>query len=261
MKRLERMNGMARRQRGFSLIEVLVALLVALFLLGGLGTMVAGTHKTSTNQTSLATLQDEQRLSMSILNDTVQTAGYFNTSCATCTLTPPFTAVTTTGAVASAPATALAAGQIIGGVHTSITAPDTLVVQYQTSGTDGVINCGGNTSTTQTIFTNFFFVNTSVTPYQLECSSDGNSDDAHPLVNNVVNMQVWYGVSTVTGSQNVDTYMTANQVSTVQWPNVVSVKIILTFNNPLWGQPGQAQYVFLTRVIALQANTGAAWNL
>jgi len=256
MRFLEPMNRTRSRQHGFSLIEMMVALLVALFLLGGLGTMVAGTHKTSTNQTSLATLQDEQRLAMSILNDTVQTAGYFNSSCATCTLTPPFTAVTTTGTVASAPATALLAGQIIGGVHTSIAAPDTLVVQYQTSGTDGVINCDGNTNTAQMIYTNFFFVNTAVTPNQLECSSDGNSDDAHPLVNNVVNMQVWYGVSTVT----------ANQVTAAQWPNVVSVKIILTFNNPLYGppgqpQPGQAQYVYLTRVIALQANTGAAWNL
>jgi len=66
-----------RRQRGYTLIEMLVALLIGLFLLGGLFTLEYGTRRTSSNQTALAQLQDNQRFAMSLLNDVIQAAGYF----------------------------------------------------------------------------------------------------------------------------------------------------------------------------------------
>jgi len=246
-----------QRQRGYSLIEILVALLVALFLLAGLGTMVAGTRKTSTNQTSLAQLQDEERLAMSMLNDVIQTAGYFDTNTYWTAAAAFPTAVTTSG---TSTAATLAAGQFIGGAHTSITTPDTIAVRYGTSGTDGVINCNGGTATAAATYTNFFFVNTTTTPYQLQCSTDANAADAVTLVNNVVNLQIWYGVSTTAGTANVDTYMTAAQVATAtDWTHVTSVKVTLTFNNPLYGQPGQAQYAFFTRIITLQSQAGSTF--
>lgn len=250
-----------RRQRGYSLIEILVALLIALFLLGGLGTMVAGTRKTGTNQTSLAQLQDEERLAMSMLNDVVQTAGYFDTS----TYWTAASAFPTTATVGS---TTLAIGQAIGGTHTSESTPDTLIVRYSTNGSDGVISCSGGTASSATIYVNYFFINTSSTPYQLQCSPDGLTTDAVTLVNNVVNMQVWYGVSTVSGTNSVDTYMTATQVTTAgDWANVTSVRLTLTFNNPLYYQPGgtvvqpgQPAYVNFTRVITLRGRTGPIFS-
>jgi type IV pilus assembly protein PilW len=257
-------SGTGQHQRGYTLIEILVALLIALFLLAGLGTMVAGTRKTSTNQTSLAQLQDEERLAMSMLKNVIQTAGYFDSN--------PNNAATYTTAISAFPAvtvgsTALAKGQFIGGSH-SVSLPDELVVQYQTNGSgDGILNCNGSSNATNVqTFVNYFFIGVGANANQLMCSIDGNASDAVTLVNNVVNMQIWYGVSTPasrTGNtyvNSVDTYMTANQVSAGNWANVISARVTLTFKNPLWGQPGQVQYVTFTRVITVQGGSGPYVN-
>ena len=57
-----------QRQRGFTLVEVLVALLIGLFLLAGLFVILQNTRRTSTSQTGLSQLQDEQRMAMSMFS-------------------------------------------------------------------------------------------------------------------------------------------------------------------------------------------------
>jgi type IV pilus assembly protein PilW len=250
------------RQRGYTLIEILVALLIALFLLGGLGTLVAGTSRTGSNQQLLAQLQDEERLAMSILNDTIELTGYYDTT----TYSPP--SITIPYSLPSGPfpatavaGTALAAGQAISGTHTGIGTPDTLILRYSTTGADGILNCTGNTGGAGTFVNYFTIAQTSASPaqYALTCSPDGLTTDGVALVNGVVNMQVWYGVTTTAGTANVDTYLNATQVaaSAGGWGSVTSARVTLTFNNPLYGQPGQAQYVYFTRLIALQGRAGS----
>lgn len=235
-------------------------MLIALFLLAGLGTLVAGTRRTGSNQQLLAQLQDEQRLAMSMLNDVIQMTGYYDTN----TYSPPSAAIPYGLPTAPFPAvtvagTALAAGQALSGTHTGIGAPDTIIVRYSTTGTDGVINCVGGSDVVATNYTNYFFIGTGTAANQLQCSKDGLTSDAVSLVSNVVNLQLWYGVSTVAGTANVDTYMTATQVaaSAGGWGSVSSVRVTLTFNNPLYGQPGQPQYVNFTRLVALQGRAGS----
>jgi type IV pilus assembly protein PilW len=244
----------ARRQRGYTLVEIMIALVIALFLLGGLGTLVAGTRRTGTNQMSLAQLQDEQRLAMSILTDVIQSAGTFDTNTY---YTPqdawPATTVAATGAT-------MAQGQIITGIHSTTLPGDTVVVRYATNGSDGIINCVGASSTpgVSATYINYFFIDSATS--QLRCSPSGSATGT-ALVNNVANMQIWYGVVTVGGTMNsVDTYMTASQVTANSaWLNVTSARVTLAFNNPLYTQPGQPQYVFFTRVIALQPRQGAVF--
>jgi type IV pilus assembly protein PilW len=242
-------------QRGFTLLEILVALFIGLFLLAGLFTILQNTRRTSTNQTGLTTLQDEQRMAMSILNDIAQSAGYFdnNTYASSSAAWPTATAV-------SASSTTLAPGQAVSGTHTSATVPDQLVVRYATVGTaaanyENLVSCTGTTPATATTFLNVFGVNTATN--ELYCTPDGTAGNKIPLVSDVTNMQVYYGVSTVANSNNVDTYMTANQVA--NWQNVTSMRITLTFKNPLYSATQaaqQPQFVYLTRVIALQGRTG-----
>jgi len=247
-----------RRQRGYTLMEILVALFISLFLLVGLFTILQNTRRSSSQQTGLALLQDQERMAMSLLNDVIQNAGYFDTNTyQTAQLAWP-------AAVAVAPTgTTLAAGQALTGSHTTASPGDVIAVRYATNGTDGVINCNGGTSTTAANYVNTFFVASTtsggVTTYNLECSIDGVATDAIPLVQGVENIQVWYGVSTTAGTNNVDTYFTANQMSSSNWSNVTSVRVTLTFVNPLYAaaqSAQQPQYVYFTRVIPVQARTG-----
>lgn len=234
------------RQRGYTLIEILVALLIAVFLLGGLFTILQNTRRTSTQQTALAQLQDEQRMAMSLLNDVIQNAGYFDTN----TYATPQNAWS--AAVAVGPTgTSLAAGQAITGKHTAGAPGDVIAVRYATAGGDGIINCNGGTSLTAATYINTFMVVSG----QLECAPDGIAANAIPLVANVSNLQVWYGVSTTAATNNVDTYFTADQMTATTWPNVSSVRVTVTFNYIQAGSTATTA-VSLTRVIALQGRVG-----
>jgi len=249
---------MMRAQRGYTLVEIVIALLIGLFLLAGLFTIFSNTRRTSSQQTGLAQLQDEERIAMSLLNDVVQNAGYYNTNLYQSALTawPASVADAASG-------TTLAPGQAVSGTHTSSTVPDTLVARYATTGLDNVINCSGSTSTLATNYVNTFFVTSSNvggnTVYTLNCTPDGNGNHAVPLVVGVQNLQVWYGISTQPGTNNVDTYKTADLMSAANWANVTSVRVTLTFVNPMYSPATptqQPQYVYFTRVIALQGRTG-----
>jgi type IV pilus assembly protein PilW len=63
------------------------------------------------------------------------------------------------------------------------------------------------------------------------------------LVPGVASIQVIYGVKSNSGAatNSVDAYVTAQNVP--NWSNVLSVTVNLQFVNPLYGQPGQPQYV------------------
>jgi type IV pilus assembly protein PilW len=244
-KKLQR----APRQSGYTLIEILVALFIGVFLLAGLFTILQNTRRTSSNQTGLAQLQDEERMAMTILDNVIQNAGYFDpgTTSANVAL-PASTSAYATGSMAAA--------QALSGSD-STTA--TIIARYTTNGTDNVLSCTGTTGTAGTMFINTFYIYSNM----LYCSRDGTSGSTGtgiPLVTGVTNMQIYYGVSTVTGSNNVDTYLTASQVtaSTGGWASVSSVRVTLGFVNPLSGQAGYAATptVYLTRVIPIQGRTG-----
>jgi type IV pilus assembly protein PilW len=92
-----------------------------------------------------------------------------------------------------------------------------------------------------------------------------NNGVAVPLINNVQSVTVLYGVNSTTitpfdNSGAVDAYLTSGQVTTINnvlfWTNIYTVKITVTFINPLAGQPGQPATIAFTRIIGLKARTG-----
>src|SRR5258708_23131726 len=104
---------------------------------------------------------------MSMYNEVVQNRGYFDSNTYYPTADAFKTSVTTTGGTTNI---TLAAGQIIGGTHTSISAPHTLAVRYSTSGTDGIINCVGGTNTPPPPYHKYFFFHTAPDPNPLQTS-------------------------------------------------------------------------------------------
>jgi type IV pilus assembly protein PilW len=212
-------------QRGFTLVELMVTVAIAMFLLFGLFSIVQNVRVTYANQQLLAQLEDAQRLAMIMMTDVTQEAGYY-----------PNPALYT---AADLPSTApFQVGEAIYGTHANGIAPpgDTLEVRYMAGVADTILNCNGttNTSGATLVYTNTF----SIVGGQLMCSVNGAA--ALPLVGGVTNLQVLYGVKRnfALPGNDVDSYLNATQMAAADWMNVTSVTITLTFVNPLSSTTG-----------------------
>ncbi len=236
----------------------MITISIALFLMGGLVKIVQNVRRTYGNQQALAQLQDAQRFAMTVISDVVQQAGYYPT---------PTTQIASTALpVAGSFATA---GQALFGTHPGGAAPDTLQVRYRTALNDGVILCDGSSNITTAPdrpFINIFTVvpAAGINPGRLWCSVNNAGSVAAPgvaLAEGVQGMAIYYGVKRnvpLTVDYNVDTYLTADLMSANDWMNVSSIKIQLTFANPLFGQTtsGQAPTVVFERIIPVMGRAG-----
>lgn len=235
-----------RRQRGFTMIELMIAMTVALFLIGGLLVLVQNVGGTQRNQTALAQLQDSQRVAMTLLTEVVESAGYFPDP-TTNTLAGSLPSTTISGAT-------VAAGQSLYGTYTSADPGDTLTVRFTTASNDTIINCIGGTNTSGAVarYINTFNVNAG----RLMCSLNGG--DPIALVNGIRRMDIRYGVKRDMSieNNNVDTYLRADEMAAADWTNASSVRIQLTFTNPLAGQPGQPATIVFSRTVAVMNRAG-----
>ncbi len=231
------------------MIEILVALMIGLFLLFGLSGVLQTNKRTFTSQNLLSQLQDSERLAATMMNDVIEQAGYFPN---------PTTGTASTSFAAVAP---FAQGQSIYGVYSTGAQGDSISVRYTAAALSTFpINCtGGNNSAgaVNATYINTFSVVVSNGISQLVCTRENGT--VYPLINNVTNLKVLYGMNTLGSGNNVDTYMNASQVT--NWSNVMSVQVTLTFANPLVGAPGQpsnsSPTTFpLTRTINIMQQTG-----
>jgi type IV pilus assembly protein PilW len=254
---------LAQAERGFTLVELMVTVAIALFLIGGLLTVLQNVRSAYNTQQQLTQLQDQQRFALTILADVIQSGGYFPDP----TQWQPVTSLPSVAAPAACAGT-FAAGQAFAGCHTSATAPDTIEVRYRTAQNDGVIFCDGSTNTTQNptgLYVNQFTVVPPAgnTPGQLQCTLTNGATGAVingpvTIVTGVQNLQVFYGVkrTPATSDYNVDTYVTADQALN-DWSNVSSVRVVLSFTNPLYrGTADQPQFIQFERVIEVMSRAG-----
>jgi type IV pilus assembly protein PilW len=249
-------------QQGYSLVELSVAMLIALFLLAGFLTVLQGTRKTSTNQNLLAQLQDNQRIAMTMITNVIESAGYYpnpetNAFELELPIQGPFVKI----------------GQVItGAANLNPALGDTMTIRYNAGANEDVIDCVGNSNGaigSATNYVNQFAIqqpDPNQPPY-LACSSSQNPGTFVKLVNNVSKMEILYGVNTLAAADNstdgaVDSYLPAASMTDSNWTNVYSVKVKLTFINPLFSQPGkpvdasQKPTIPFTKVIGLMSRVG-----
>jgi type IV pilus assembly protein PilW len=238
-----------QQQSGFTMIELMVALLIGLFLMGGLMTLLQNNRKAFSSQSLLGQLQDSERLAMTMMAGVIQQSGYFPDP----TLNSPSTSFPAVG-------TTFAAGQGLTGSTTA--GSDTIIARYATAPGDGILNCSGTsnpaTSGANATYSNAFSIAVNGGVSQLICTDQNGNQ--YSLVNGVTNLAVLYGVSTsATNTTNVDTYMTAAQVTAATaWNNVISAKITLTFTNPLYvstNVQGQPPTILVQRYITIMRQT------
>src|SRR5271154_5203396 len=147
-------------ERGFTLIEILIALLIGLFLLGALLTIVQTNRTVFGNQNKLAQLQDGERMAMTVMADVIQSAGYFPDP-TNFTLTATLTGIAPFGV-----------GEAVNGISSAIPPGDQISVRYMTAGGDGILNCSGQSNPIggpNTLYVNTF----QVLNGQLVCTMNG----------------------------------------------------------------------------------------
>jgi type IV pilus assembly protein PilW len=238
----------SQRNRGFTLLEILIALFIGLFLMVALITIVQANRTVFGNQNKLTQMQDGERMAMTMIADVIQSAGYFP---------DPTTNTLTTSLTAAAP---FAVGQSISGIYSAAAPGDQIYVRYMTAGGDGILNCSGQSNPVggpNTLYVNSF----QVLNGQLICTMNGTQ---YNLVNGITNMSILYGVKASAGAtgNNVDTYMNATQVAAAGlWGSVISALVQLTFTNPLYvaSQPTNGvnqPTISLQRVVTVMNQTG-----
>ena len=231
-------------QRGFSLIELMIAVLIALFLLGGLVTLVMGTRRSGATQTALSQLQDNQRIAMTMITNIIQKAGYFP---------DPVHQQLSTFTNETIGTLNLPAGQVLGGTYSAAAPGDTFAARFfappndTTTGT-AIIDCSGQSNATASNnvwYTDMFTVGLVNGTSWLQCQSQtGGAAGTLLVINlipNVTNISVLYGVASGAGGDDysVVQYLNAAQVSAANsWTNITVVKVTLTFQLPAYGTTG-----------------------
>ena len=243
------------RQRGFGLIELIIAVFIGLFLLGGLAVVLQMTSNIFGSQTGLSLLQDEERLGMNLLTNVIEHAGYFpapvpnpgNQQAMNISRANAFPASSVQ--LTSSYAATLSAGQYLAGCNASITGcspavsgTDILAVVYVASASnasygDNIESCNGdtNSSSNPVTYANIISVQNNVDgTSSLACQV--NSNTVQPLVTGVTGLSVVWGVDNQ-GDGSVHAYIPTANMSAANWLQVLSVQPTLSFTNPLASTP------------------------
>ena len=223
------------QQVGLTLIELLVAITMALFITTGLLFIFVSMNRDLQAQDQLAQLQDNERNIRNVLSATLQHAGYYPNPL-TNSLETAFPAINITWNDNST--SRLLEAQVITGRSNGNgpgAASDSISVRYQTSNNDGVMTCLGdsNLSGTDQTYQNTISVNDQ---FQLICSV--NNAPPVVLAEGIERISFLYGTGISTLGA-VDTYMTAAALtSSNNWARVSTIMASVVFLDTIRSRPG-----------------------
>ncbi len=194
------------RQKGLTLVEIMVALVISLFLLAGLLQLFISTRQSSRIQENLSRVQENGRFAIEYVSRVVRLAGYRSGD---------------TIRQEKAFEEAFSNKRFQGGV-------DFITVRFEGENADQgeIRNCLNQPINASTVSSDTLRVVNNT----LQCSAivtpPGGAPQTQPIVDGVESMQIFYG-ETVGGDLR---YVPAADVS--NWNNVFSARIILTLRTP-----------------------------
>lgn len=200
-----------------TLIEIMVAMLIGLFLIGGVMNSFVSSKASSAVQEAVVEIDENSRFSMEMLASNIRLAGYKK---------DPWASTTTVF-----PATTMfpVAGQFTSGVEGGANQADTINIRYLGSVdsvgvVDGrVTDCEGTPIGNVLVEQSFSIIGS-----ELICTINGATPQQVMLAENVTNMQILYGED-VSGNGSVNKFVQASSVT--DWSRIISVKIGLVFNS------------------------------
>ena len=227
------MRNFVSSQAGVTLLELMIALSLGLLLLTGIGTIFVGSNQTYRVQEQNARVQESGRYALDIVGRSLRQAGFWEMPVNPTALKSAFS------------------GTPISGTNGASGASDTVTVQYD--GVDGDQDCEntGVSGATVVITDAIRLVGA-----DLECDGIDSGSVFQPLVSNVEDLQIQYGVDT-----DADAYQSANQYvdagSVTNWNNVVSVRVCVLIRSEDQGITNTAQS-YLNCAGALGTASGTA---
>lgn len=182
-----------KTQHGLTLIEIMVAMTIGLIILIGVGTVFLSSLRTYRIQEDSARLQESGRYALEAIGRSVRQAGFSNM---------PISGDMFAGF----------AGVPVNGTNA---ATDTITLQYD--GLAGDRDCEGTQLAVNAVVTETYSLNAN---NELVCDGIDAGNAAQPLVGNVFDMQILYGIDTNT-DQSVDQY----QAAPGNWNQVRSARV------------------------------------
>lgn len=216
--RLHQVVSLKFGQQGFTLVEMMVAMLIGIFLSMALTGIYIALKRNFLGEDSIVNSQENQRLAFNILTNGFQSAGYF---------LDPINQNAESVFLVNTEAGFKAAGQVIYGT-TDNNGRQAVSIRYQAAPSDGILNCAGSENLTgaNAIFINTYSLSAN---NELMCATSVNGGALSSVVlsRNISNITFQYA----TDSDNngvVDSYLTSTQVDAVGWSLVHGVRIDLT---------------------------------
>ncbi|WP_426101489.1 PilW family protein [Massilia sp. TSP1-1-2] len=226
---------MKRAQQGFGLVEMLISLTIGLVLLLGLSTILISMTRTADLRRKMAELQGAQRMALSLAGNALRYSGAFPYS-------PSDTPATRFPALSP-----FAVGQTMVGTEGGA-GSDTVSVRFVASATTTSSQGCSAQLVAGHSYTDVF----SIVNGYLRCEETDTTDSKKitvDLIAGLTKMDIMYGVDKPkTGTDEIKAgfvtqYLTATDVASPKdlWDDVKTVKLALSFTNPLKDEPGNQQ--------------------
>lgn len=233
------------RERGVSLIELMISMVIGLVIVGAVIVSIVGSSKTGKFQAAYAQMNEDAQIGFSILSRDIQMAGYsqptglVDTAVAPATPTFDLTFTTVTRSVFGCdnPFTSATVATVSCVASTPTTAAFEVVYEADTSTTvvTGGLpsDCLGQSIDVGPPYVarnRYYIANGASGRPELFCASDKAAASGQPIIENIDSMKVWYGIPVAASPRQVVRYVSATDVNTAgvaEWDRVISMRICL----------------------------------
>ena len=206
------------KQTGFTLIEFMLAMAMSLFVVLALSGIFIHIKNAFFGQNNLGRIQENQRLAITSLTNTIQMAGH---------VVAPHSGSTPDTVFKPDSRKLFGAGQFIA------LSGNELSVRYQTAHGDGLMNCLGSSNTDQAlqVVTNSFSFDEK--QQTLSCTATDNTSGSSASVviaSHVAQFKLSLGID-ADGDYSTDYYASSLPANDSRWGAVQSVRIDMQFSN------------------------------
>jgi type IV pilus assembly protein PilW len=242
------------QQRGFTLVELMVALVIALLLLAGILQILLSNRRSFDAQKTAATLQENSRLASFIIENVVAEAGYrVDLAASNDQIFPKRVAALDD---ADNPLVIpIAKGAFVAARYGDKQGNDAIRLRFQAAG--GVHDCTGKqirdpNDPSQPATADFALMVTSDHTLRCVLYNDNDIDkdtdvgvkSKPPLVNNVDRFKIRYGLDS-DNDDSVDTYVNTLDDTTAKQVRSIRIQLLLESKNNVSPSPVSQTYTFL----------------